>query len=147
MSDKEGGCIFCEKPKVKDPADEYILYNTRHSFVMLNLYPYNNGHLLIAPFRHESNIFSLPANEQEDLLSLVPVCERIITEAYNPAGINIGVNVGSAAGAGYKEHVHIHLVPRWHGDTSFMTICSDTRVVPETLKQVYQRLLPYFNKL
>lgn len=122
----------------------YILYRSKFSFVMMNLYPYNNGHLMVAPYRHVSRLAELTQEEILDTFSQVQRCESILTKVFRSEGFNIGVNVGAAAGAGVKDHIHIHIVPRWNGDTNYMTVVSEVRVIPEHLKTTYKTLAPYF---
>jgi ATP adenylyltransferase len=140
MSGDPGGCIFCDKPDQGDDASNLILLRTQRSFVMLNAYPYNNGHLLIAPFRHVPALSELTAEERADLMEAVAAGEGILNRAYSPQGMNVGVNMGHCAGAGVPGHVHVHIVPRWEGDTNFMPVVGETRVLPETLVQTYERL-------
>jgi ATP adenylyltransferase len=136
---KQGGCIFCDKLK-GDDAEGLILHRGQHSFVMLNLYPYNNGHLLIAPYAHESSIEPLDAATLGEMMALSQHSLRVLRLAYKPQAFNLGFNIGAAAGAGVADHVHLHIVPRWSGDTNFMATVSETRVIPEWLQQTYDRL-------
>ncbi len=149
MTGASGGvipdCIFCA---TSEPGrDELVLVRGRVSFVILNLYPYNNGHLLIVPYRHTPSLASQTTEEAHETADLMQLCERALLEAYQPHGINVGVNLGKPAGAGVLEHVHVHVVPRWNGDTNFMTIVGETRVLPEELPQSAARLKPIFQKL
>jgi ATP adenylyltransferase len=138
-------CIFCNA-SVHADAD-LVLLRGRHCFVILNLYPYNNGHLMVAPNRHINTLTSLVAEEQSELMRLARWGEMALNEAYHPQGINVGINLGKAAGAGIEDHLHVHLVPRWTGDTNFMTAVADTRVLPEALEQTAARLRPIFERL
>jgi len=138
-------CIFCEARKSRD--HELVLLHGRHSFVILNLYPYNNGHLMVVPNRHVSTLESLEEPERNELMSLTRLSEMALTEAYHPQGMNIGINLGKAAGAGIENHLHVHLVPRWWGDTNFMTAVGQTRVLPEDLRATATRLKPIFERL
>jgi ATP adenylyltransferase len=142
--EKPAGCIFCEKPKGKDPRAELVLAQSAHSVVMLNKYPYNNGHLLIAPKRHEKTFAALPDVEYRDLGDLLKLSLDILGRAFNPGGFNIGMNLGRTAGAGIEDHLHWHIVPRWEGDTNFMPVVGETRVIPEHLLANYDRLSPMF---
>jgi ATP adenylyltransferase len=139
------GCIFCNS---SEPGrDELVLVRGRVSFVILNLYPYNNGHLMVVPNRHAPDLATLSAEEQGELMRLTRHAEIAITEAYAPHGINIGINLGKAAGAGVLDHLHVHLVPRWNGDTNFMTAIGETRVLPEDVKSSAAKLRPIFERL
>jgi ATP adenylyltransferase len=139
-----GDCIFC----ISEPGrDELILVRGRVSFVILNLYPYNNGHLMIVPNRHVANLASTTADEQAELMRLTRHAEIALTEAYEPQGINIGINLGRPAGAGVLDHLHVHLVPRWNGDTNFMTVVGNVRVLPEALGETAKKLRPIFERL
>ncbi|MDP8210976.1 MAG: HIT domain-containing protein [Candidatus Stygibacter australis] len=146
-SQKEEGCIFClEHPEAEDEM-HLILYRSDYSFVIMNLYPYNNGHLMVVPRRHTSNLLSLEESERNDLFELVQKTTGIIHKYYHPDGLNIGMNIGKAAGAGIDEHIHVHIVPRWTGDVNFMTSASGVRVIPEKFENAYQRLKEQFDKL
>ena len=138
-------CIFCT---ASDPGhDELVLARGRVSYVILNLYPYNNGHLMVVPNRHAPNLATLSADEQGELMRLTRHAEMALTEAYAPHGINIGINLGKPAGAGVLDHLHVHLVPRWNGDTNFMTVVGNVRVVPEALDATRAKLAPIFERL
>jgi ATP adenylyltransferase len=140
-----GDCIFCNG---SEPSrDALILIRGRVSFVILNLYPYNNGHLMVVPNRHAPNLATLSAEEQAELMTLARHAEIALTEAYAPHGINIGINLGKPAGAGVLDHLHVHLVPRWNGDTNFMTVVGNVRVLPEDLGETAKKLRPIFERL
>lgn len=141
MSDNPGGCIFCDKPADGDDRKNLILFRTGSSFAMMNAYPYNNGHLMVAPFKHAASFRELSPDERRDLMEAVTRAEVILDRAFSPQGMNIGVNLGHCAGAGVPGHVHVHIVPRWEGDTNFMPVLGETRVIPELLIQTYERLL------
>jgi ATP adenylyltransferase len=144
-SDSTSGCIFC---RTTEPGrDELILVRGRVSFVILNLYPYNTGHLMVVPNRHVATLASTTSEEQTELMRLTRHAEIALTEAYAPQGINIGVNLGRPAGAGVLDHLHVHLVPRWNGDTNFMTVVGNVRVLPEDLSETAKRLRPIFERL
>jgi ATP adenylyltransferase len=146
-------CIFCDMSSGRvrlqpDAArDELLLVRGRVSFVVLNKFPYNNGHLMVVPNRHAPNLATLSADEQAELMRLTRHAEIALTEAYAPHGINVGINLGKSAGAGVLDHLHVHLVPRWNGDTNFMTAISDTRVLPEDLRASALKLRPIFERL
>jgi ATP adenylyltransferase len=144
---KEAGCIFCTKFHDSDLRAGLVLAHTRHTIVMLNKYPYNNGHLLLAPKRHESTLANLPSEEFIDLNQTLRHSVEIMREAVNPAGINLGMNLGKCAGAGIEDHLHWHVVPRWEGDTNFMPVVAETRVMPQHLLDSYDRLQPLFQNL
>ena len=141
------GCILCEEAAKNDDRKNYILHRGRHSFVIMNLYPYNNGHLLIVPNAHESEIDNLPVEELTDLMKVTQASVNILKQAMKPEGFNVGINLGKSAGAGIPEHLHIQIVPRWTGDTSYLTVFDETRVMPELLDGTYERLRPYFERL
>lgn len=139
-------CIFCQVNDASVQAPLVVFRGTR-AFVILNLYPYNNGHLMVVPHRHIAALVEAQPEELIELIGLARRAEMALTEAYAPHGMNVGINLGRAAGAGVAGHLHIHLVPRWNGDTNFMTVVSDVRVLPETLDQTAARLLPIFARL
>ena len=150
------GCVFCLAPTATgaaagDPApssqESLIVYRRRTCYVILNLYPYNNGHVMIAPYRHVASLAALTVDEIHEVGDLLQLTERVLMVAYNPQGINAGVNLGKPAGAGVLDHVHVHLVPRWNGDTNFMTVVSDVRVLPEDLATTARKLRPIFERL
>ena len=143
-SHKPSGCIFCLKDHGAKDRENLVLYRTPFSFVMLNRYPYSNGHLLVAPYRHVADLDGLADEEMLDLFQLVSVSCKILKAAASPEGFNIGMNLGKAAGAGVEEHLHVHIVPRWNGDTNFMCVVADLRVMPENLIATYEALLPGF---
>lgn len=134
------GCIFVELPAQNEDRENYLLYRARTAFVMLNAYPYTNGHLMVAPFKHTAEMSQLNNEELLEINQLVAACIRWITAVYKPDGFNIGVNLGNAAGAGIPTHIHWHIVPRWNGDTNFMTTVGDVRVLPQSLEDSYDRL-------
>ena len=138
-------CIFCST--TEPGRDELVLVRGRVSFVILNKYPYNNGHLMVVPNRHAPNLATLTADEQAELMRLTRHAEIALTEAYAPQGINVGINLGNAAGAGVLDHLHVHLVPRWNGDTNFMAVVGNVRVLPEELPQTARTLRPIFERL
>jgi len=133
-------CPFCEKPKGEPSVENLVLYKSKFSFIILNLFPYNTAHLMIAPYKHISEISALTNEEWLDIKKLLDLSIDIIKEVYKPQGFNIGMNIGRIAGAGIEEHIHIHIVPRWAGDTNFMPIISQTKVIPESLEDTYKKL-------
>jgi ATP adenylyltransferase len=140
----ESACIFCEP---RGPNADLVVYTGRLCYVILNLYPYNNGHLMVVPRRHIRDLAATTAEERAELMSLARLAEIALGEAYAPHGINAGINLGRPAGAGVLNHLHIHLVPRWNGDTSFMSVVGNTRVLPEDLAHTATRLRPVFERL
>jgi len=144
---REAGCIFCEKFREQDAREALVLAHTGHSVVMLNKYPYNNGHLLLAPRRHEKDLSNLSGEEYCDLNEALRSAVDIVRKSYNPSGINLGMNLGKCAGAGIEHHLHWHVVPRWEGDNNFMPVIGETRVMPQHLLESYDRLKPYFQHL
>jgi ATP adenylyltransferase len=146
LSDKEGECLFCGKPKLNADKSTLILLRSTHSFVMMNRYPYNNGHLLVAPFRHVSQFEELTEDEVLDLFGQAQLSVRVIKKTLEPQGFNLGMNIGAIAGAGVKDHFHLHIVPRWKGDTSFMPVIASTSVMPQALEETYARLKEGFDE-
>jgi ATP adenylyltransferase len=153
---KPEGCVFC-LPSEGSAAEgragaaidqrALVVFEGRTAYVILNLYPYNNGHLLVVPNRHVPSLAALTPEELQEIAVLSQRCEVALTEAYTPQGINVGVNLGKPAGAGVENHLHVHLVPRWNGDTNFMTVVGEMRVLPEDLKSSAARLRPIFARL
>lgn len=138
--EKPEGCILCQKPGEDNDAMNYILYRGEKNFVILNGYPYMPGHLMIAPYRHIASLEELTEGERCENFEIVSRSITLLRQTFNPDGFNIGINTGKAAGAGVEEHIHTHIVPRWHGDTNYMTVLSDVRVMPEALAETYKRL-------
>lgn len=134
-------CIFCEA--VRKPDDEsLILYRGNHSYIIMNLYPYNTGHVMVVPYRHVPTLEDLDENEMLEIMLLVKAALKAIRRVYNPHGFNIGVNLGRVAGAGVEEHVHIHIVPRWNGDTNFMPVIAGVKVISQDVREAYKALKP-----
>ena len=144
---KEAGCIFCTKYRQEDLKAALVLTHSRHAVVMMNKYPYNNGHLLIAPKHHENSLASLAPEEYSDLSEVLRRAVEIVKTVLNPGGVNVGMNLGQCAGAGIEDHLHWHIVPRWEGDTNFMPVIGETRVMPQHLADSYDRLQPHFHNL
>jgi len=142
----ERACLFCLKQRQADPA-EHILYRGEHCFILLNRYPYNNGHLMVVPYAHVPSLEYLDDEVSLELMRLARAALQILRAEYAPQGFNIGVNEGAVAGAGVAEHVHLHIVPRWGGDSNYMSVIGETRVIPEWLDETYARLLPRFEAL
>jgi len=144
---KGGACVFCDLPSRNNDTDSLILYRAKHAFIIMNKYPYNNGHLMAIPFRHTCDFHQLTSEELSELASLTQQCTQALLKAYSPEGFNIGMNLGSAGGAGIKEHLHFHIVPRWAGDTNFMPVIAETKSMPQHLEASYHQLIPYFRSL
>ena len=138
--EKPQGCIFCDKPQEARDEENYILYRGEKNFVILNVYPYNPGHLLVAPYRHIANFEELSDEELLEHFQIVRRSVAILKEVFSPGGLNIGVNLGRVAGSGIDDHIHSHIVPRWGGDTNFMPALADTKVIPQALSETYDKL-------
>ncbi|SKA71155.1 HIT family protein [Desulfobaculum bizertense] len=147
LGPKPDSCPFCLPEHTDEDEQRKILFRGQHAFVIMNIYPYTNGHLMVTPYRHVMNLVDLRTEEHHEIMDLIHACTRILQTHFHPQGINIGVNIGEAAGAGIKEHLHFHLVPRWVGDSSFMAVMSEARIVPEHLEKTYAKLRPYFDEL
>ena len=146
LSDKKKECVFCVKAKEKEDKKNYILFRDTLAFVILNIFPYNNGHLMIAPYRH---VASLEELSEEELLQVMMLIKKGLTslkKSLKADGYNIGINIGSIAGAGIADHLHVHIVPRWSGDTNFMPILAETKVLPQHLDTTFEILQPFFYK-
>jgi ATP adenylyltransferase len=141
---RNGGCLFCEIRSESGEGESLILKRGRHWFVILNLFPYTNGHIMIVANRHIERLSEISAEEGEELIELLSLSEGAIRKAYNPEGMNVGVNLGASAGAGIVGHLLFPLCPRWTGDTNFMTSLAETRVVSESLEESRKKLAPYF---
>ncbi|WP_297490738.1 HIT domain-containing protein [Thermococcus sp.] len=139
-SPKHDGCIFCDFPKENRDRERLILHRGKHSFVIMNNYPYNPGHVMIAPYRHVGKWEDLTDEELLEIMRLSQLMIKAIKRVMNPDGFNMGVNLGRVAGAGIDDHVHLHIVPRWNGDTNFMPVVADTKVIPESLQEAYDEL-------
>jgi ATP adenylyltransferase len=143
-----GGCLFCDASGAgRSDHDELMIVRAPLAYVILNRYPYNNGHLMVAPKRHVGTLHAATPDELSEIMRLTRHAEIALTEAYKPQGINVGINLGRPAGAGVVDHLHVHLVPRWTGDTSFMSVVGNVRVLPEELGQTATRLRPIFARL
>ena len=143
----KNGCFLCEKPKDKNDAANYVLYRGKYNFIILNAFPYNPGHMLIAPYRHTGKIEELESDESNEHFELVKFGIRLLTEVTKADGYNVGMNLGKVAGAGIADHLHTHIVPRWQGDCNFMPVIGDTKVVPEALAKTYDKLAEGLKKL
>jgi ATP adenylyltransferase len=139
-SNKEDGCIFCNAQEQEDSAENLIAFRGARAYVILNRYPYTSGHLMVVPFDHKPTLEELDSQTRAEMMELTARCMIVLRRVYHPQAFNMGANIGEAAGAGVKAHVHLHVVPRWAGDTNFMSILGETRVLPETLETTYQRV-------
>ena len=146
-SEKSDECIFCSLPKANDDTKNYILHRGKSAFIIMNIFPYNSAHVMVSPFRHIACLTAQNADESKEMNSLTLKAIEILRAVINPEGFNVGYNIGKAAGAGYDEHIHCHIVPRWTGDTNFMPVLGETKVHPEHLKTTYKKLLPHFKTL
>jgi ATP adenylyltransferase len=137
-------CVFCEILADNRDAENFILHRGRSAFVILNLFPYTSGHVLVVADRHIATLEDATQEELHEFLEAAQACERALRKEYHPDGFNIGFNIGRAAGAGVDRHLHMHVLPRWTGDSNFLSVVAETRVLPEDIPQTYKRLLPYF---
>ncbi len=140
LMDKPGECILCEKPRAKEDESNYILLRGQQNFVILNAWPYSPGHLMVAPYRHVPSLDELSDVELQEHWDMVRRCVRGLNKTVRPSGFNIGMNIGKVAGAGVDKHIHTHIVPRWEGDTNFMPVIGEARVLPEALAATYRKL-------
>jgi ATP adenylyltransferase len=136
-----GPCVFCSIRDREDDEQTYVLHRARHNFIVLNIYPYISGHLMIIPYEHVAELSDLPKETSDELMDLTKHMQGVLREVYRPHGFNLGMNLGRAAGAGVAEHLHMHIMPRWTGDSNFMTTVGETRVIPEDLRTTYDKLV------
>jgi ATP adenylyltransferase len=135
-----GGCVFCDKLAGANDAETLIVYRGQHNYVVLNLYPYSNGHVMVVPYMHVASLSDAPAETAQEMMVLTQRAEQILRETYGAPGINIGMNLGECAGAGVAGHIHMHVLPRWPGDANFMTVVGETRVHIEALDQTFEKM-------
>ncbi len=147
LSDKEKECIFCTKPSEDKDRENLILYRGSLCYVIMNKYPYNNGHIMVVPYLHRSELTELSEDIISELMMLTKYSMECINKVFHPEGYNVGINIGAAAGAGIEEHLHIHIVPRWAGDTNFMIVTCEIKTIPEHLMDTYDKFYPIFNML
>lgn len=138
-ADKVSGCLFCERPKLSD-EEALIVHRGKHCYIILNAFPYTSGHVMIVPFAHLDQLSKLPEAAAHEMMALSQRMETVLRELYQPDGLNLGMNIGKAAGAGVAGHIHMHVLPRWVADANFMSVVGETRVLPESLDQTYVRL-------
>ena len=146
MGEKEPGCIFCDKFKEERDSENLILHRGQRAYIILNLYPYNNGHLMVVPYHHVYTTTELDNDTLLEILSLTNLCIKLLDQVMHPQGYNLGFNIGQAGGAGIREHIHLHVVPRWDGDTNFMPVLAETRVMPEMMETTFKKLKEALNK-
>jgi ATP adenylyltransferase len=139
-ADKQPGCVFCAKSQEKDDAAALIVHRARHCFVILNAFPYTAGHVMVVPYEHLDELQKLPGPAAQEMMALTQKLEGILREVYRPDGVNLGMNLGKAAGAGVAGHIHMHVLPRWFADANFLSVIGETRVVPEGLETTYEKL-------
>jgi ATP adenylyltransferase len=142
VSTAEGakGCIFCDKPAENNDEANYIVYRGKHCFIILNIFPYTSGHVMVVPYAHLDRLDKLPADAAQELIALTQRVETVFRQLYKPDGVNLGMNIGKAAGAGVAGHIHMHVLPRWVADANFMTVVGETRVLPEALDVTARRI-------
>jgi ATP adenylyltransferase len=140
----QNGCIFCEKAKQSNDKENLILYRGKYAYVICNAFPYNNGHLMVVPYTHTSNMDELDDASALEMWKLIALCRRVLSKAFKPDGFNIGINLGRVAGAGIDTHLHVHIVPRWNGDSNFMPVIADTKVISQSLEEAYEALVGGF---
>ncbi|RLG10781.1 MAG: HIT family hydrolase, partial [Thaumarchaeota archaeon] len=140
-------CFLCEAARGKSDEESLIVFRGENCFVIMNRFPYNNGHLMVAPYRHVGSILDLREEESAEIMKLLRLSVKALGEEYRPDGYNIGLNLGRVAGAGLADHIHFHVVPRWAGDTNFMPVVSETKVIPEGLEETWRRLKSRFSRL
>lgn len=146
LSKKNKGCIFCKITKEKNDRKNYIVLRTEYSFAVLNIFPYNNGHILIVPYRHAGVLSKFTNKEKKDLWMLLELTQKLLDRVLKPRGYNIGINIGKISGAGFPGHLHIHLVPRWSGDVNFMPVITGTKVVSQSLRMLFTKLKDAYKK-
>ena len=146
-SEQNARCIFCDAANSKKPRQTLTLYRSEAALVMVNRYPYTNGHLMVAPMAHDARLFDSTDDSLRALIRLTAEAQRILSDVYHPDGFNVGMNFGQIAGAGVADHYHLHIVPRWSGDSNFMTVTARTRLVPEELDVTFDKLQPHFKKI
>jgi ATP adenylyltransferase len=145
--DEPEGCIFCEKPREKRDKQNLIVFRADHTFVIMNRFPYNNGHLMVVPYRHTCELTSLRSEETIEMMDMLIVCQKVLNQVMHPHGFNVGMNIGRVAGAGIADHLHFHIVPRWDGDTNFMPILGHAKVVSEALEKSRDKLKGAFQSI
>lgn len=146
LGPKPDECVFCIPKTDSTDKERLILHRATHAFVIMNKYPYGNGHIMVCPYRHVMQLADVPVKELHEIIELIQKASVVLKTHFNCQGINVGLNQGEAAGAGIREHLHFHLVPRWNGDSSFMAVFDEVRTIPEHLNSTYANLKPYFDR-
>jgi ATP adenylyltransferase len=139
-AEKTSGCIFCDAPNAGDDAKVRIVHRGQHCYIILNIFPYTPGHVMIVPYAHLDELQKLPSPATNEMMSLLQRMERVLRALYSPDGLNLGMNIGKAAGAGVAGHIHMHILPRWIADGNFVSVLGETRILPETLDVTYERI-------
>lgn len=142
--ERKPGCVFCDLPRENKDDEHFIVYRAQLSYIILNIFPYTSGHLMVVPFEHQPLLAELPDETTDEMMKLAKMAQRALAQEYKPDGFNMGINLGAAAGAGIAQHLHLHAVPRWIGDGNFMSVIGETRMLPESLNDTLKRLKPYF---
>jgi ATP adenylyltransferase len=143
-ADKIADCVFCSQPQSNDDEKTLIVHRAEHCFIILNAFPYTSGHVMVVPYQHTDQLQKLSASAAQEMMALTQKLEGILRELYHPDGMNVGMNIGKAAGAGIASHIHMHILPRWIADANFMSVIGETRVLPETLDVTYKRIRAFF---
>lgn len=143
---KSKGCVFCQIFKERTDKKNYVIARTKRCYAVLNIYPYNNGHILILPNRHVRSLETLKRDEREELMDLLELIKSLLDEVLKPGGYNIGINLGRVAGAGFPGHLHFHIVPRWHGDVNYMPVIASTKIISQSLKTLHDKLTHAYKK-
>jgi ATP adenylyltransferase len=146
IAGKTSDCVFCDLPKSGDDAKAGIVLRGMHCFIILNTFPYTSGHVMVVPYAHLDELKKLPSHAAHEMMELSQKMEGVLRELYKPDGINLGMNIGRAAGAGVTGHIHMHVLPRWFADASFMSVVGETRILPEALDVTYNRIIEAFHK-
>jgi ATP adenylyltransferase len=144
--DSEPGCLFCRIAESAEDAANYVVHRAERNFVVLNRFPYTSGHLMVAPYSHVASLSDCDSRDLEEMIGLTRRAESALREGYSPGGFNIGMNIGRSAGAGVAGHIHMHVLPRWHGDVSFVTAVGETRILPEELETTYAKMKALFSR-
>ena len=139
-TENEGGCIFCSKPHANNDRENYILHRAKNCYIIMNIYPYSNGHLMVVPYNHTTNLGELDSETRLEIMDMIDIVVEAMKNSMRPDGFNIGMNLGRSAGAGIENHLHMHIVPRWRGDTNFMPVIGCTKVICESLEDTYAKL-------
>lgn len=146
-SDEESGCVLCNAYQANNDAAKLVLYRGKHAYVLMNLYPYNPGHLMVAPYEHTGDFAALDQQVAAEIMALGQCCVEVLQAEMAPDGFNVGMNLGRVAGAGVDQHLHVHVVPRWNGDTNFMPLIGGVKLIPEAIDDTYAALKPHFDAL